>query len=1438
MHLTRSASASRLPLRALRCSLAILLALLAAPEVRAGVRLLQADARGVTVEFTLEGLQVDTVSIDGARYSRVKIRDGVVGDRPGSMQLPGLSSMVGIPRSGDCRITVLEAEASEMGALPPQPVPNQKFEGGPDGKVNVEQRPNPGDYARAGLWPAQVATLGPALIMRLQRVQPFGVRPLRYDPARRTLWVARRMVVRVDFGASAEAGGAGQGFAADSRSDESMYRGALLNYEQARGLRRVGAAGAAAPQMSAGPRGPVSRFFPDFKVRIDTTGIYTVTFEQLQGRFSPEGSVLLDRAPVEQLRCWEELPAADPRMGGMVESEVPIRVIDADGDGIFGPGDQVVLFGLNLADRLRAHWFDPEGTSLYYTDGEVYWLGQRVAQGQPWQRMGPGGVGGSPGGYRPGTYRAVKHVQDRVVPAPGPESLDENVYLFRDNIAEDSVAFSAFDIDAVKPLDFRIAFRGRDLLLEGTIGTHILDVDLRRPQGTGFISDPVVTGFTFSNKGEAIFSSGPILSGASLSPDHNVLHFVGTHPPDGAQAYGSGAYLEWFDVGYHRAYRAPQRTNRFYFTSGDTLGLLAPRIANFGDSLIEVYDFTDSLRPRYIETAGSRARAGVRWYADFKDTCSTSHLYFASTRSALPRLPDAAVAVDTPSSLATLASGDMIIVTHESLEAQALELAAQHASQGLTVRVARVGDVYDEFDGGRKSDVAIKRFVRRAFYTWSTPPRYLLLLGESSENPQGHPITFGIGAPGYISHKDLVPSPRAFGSVPLGIDYEVIPEDYFYSVGLDTLDSFPILPALAVGRIPASTAAEAEAVVQKIIRYEHPQPGETWRSRNLFMADDEWSNGVAFGNNCLSFNSQEFVFQEVSKRLARIPGGEGKFGYFGADSFYLSQYSDTVHLCDSNIGGLVCRNWSCINTYGHSVFGAALRRKLTNSYLLVNYHGHANAQLMTHEYIYTGSGNLGDDVQQVGNIDRPFFLSAFACHVNKYDGRREGEDFYGNGLGERQLLAPQKGAIATFASTGFEWLPNSGDDQDLSVYLFRSFFVNPPEPDLGGRAGQRWILGDVIRDAKTRFAATFLSGFSNPGGYWCGYGCKPPLIVGSRNIYENFSYCLLGDPALHMDAGDVNVFLTQNGLPVGDKGYFVAGSSDSVTLAASALTPTGLDSAWVEDRPTGGAVRSIARSLYRVTAARDSGSAAPRGLTITYRTAPAFEDYYVDFKTRDLRGLVSTASIHRVLSLSDFTSNRGQLDTTHTAPSEMTIQVTVTSSTPVDSSRFTFDLNGQTLAPTSLALMVDRPEDGGLRHYTASLLHTFPAGTNTFGFTAPGPAGSASLRKLIRFRVATAGDFALSEVINYPNPFEASTSFHFSLTQAVDRASVRIYTISGRLLRELRDPDSGGGVHFLPWDGTDADGDPIANGTYIYKVVAESGGKKLEKIGTLVRVQR
>ena len=110
---------------------------------------------------------------------------------------------------------------------------------------------------------------------------------------------------------------------------------------------------------------------------------------------------------------------------------------------------------------------------------------------------------------------------------------------------------------------------------------------------------------------------------------------------------------------------------------------------------------------------------------------------------------------------------------------------------------------------------------------------------------------------------------------------------------------------------------------------------------------------------------------------------------------------------------------------------------------------------------------------------------------------------------------------------------------------------------------------------------------------------------------------------------------------------------------------------------------------------------------------------------------------------------------------------------------------------------------------------------------------SGNIDYKISFEVITAS--AISYVLNYPNPFTTSTQFVFTLTgtQVPDDVRISIYTVSGRLIREITKDELGplrigqNRTEFR-WDGTDQFGDKLANGVYLYRVSATINGEELD----------
>ncbi|MYA98080.1 hypothetical protein F4X90_00140, partial [Candidatus Poribacteria bacterium] len=86
-----------------------------------------------------------------------------------------------------------------------------------------------------------------------------------------------------------------------------------------------------------------------------------------------------------------------------------------------------------------------------------------------------------------------------------------------------------------------------------------------------------------------------------------------------------------------------------------------------------------------------------------------------------------------------------------------------------------------------------------------------------------------------------------------------------------------------------------------------------------------------------------------------------------------------------------------------------------------------------------------------------------------------------------------------------------------------------------------------------------------------------------------------------------------------------------------------------------------------------------------------------------------------------------------------------------------------------------------------------------------------------------AGEFEIKNIANFPNPFVPGDGTHFAyyLTKGADEVSLKIYTITGRLILAVDTLDASVSFNEFHFDGYDADGEPLANGVYLYKFTAK-----------------
>ena len=136
------------------------------------------------------------------------------------------------------------------------------------------------------------------------------------------------------------------------------------------------------------------------------------------------------------------------------------------------------------------------------------------------------------------------------------------------------------------------------------------------------------------------------------------------------------------------------------------------------------------------------------------------------------------------------------------------------------------------------------------------------------------------------------------------------------------------------------------------------------------------------------------------------------------------------------------------------------------------------------------------------------------------------------------------------------------------------------------------------------------------------------------------------------------------------------------------------------------------------------------------------------------------------------------------------------------------------------------------------LISNLPAGKHQIKFKAYDVYNNMS-EATLDFEVKSSDKPSLSQLLNYPNPFNNFTTFHFdhNLSGEDMKVMIQIFTISGKLVKTLQTQVMLQGTHFdqLQWDGKDDYGDKLANGVYIYKCkVLVPGQKTIEKTEKLV----
>lgn len=219
-------------------------------------------------------------------------------------------------------------------------------------------------------------------------------------------------------------------------------------------------------------------------------------------------------------------------------------------------------------------------------------------------------------------------------------------------------------------------------------------------------------------------------------------------------------------------------------------------------------------------------RSGTGFGFAFQGEAGGSYLALAENRLE----PVAGVTLNQPSNWRALTNAaDFIIVTHRNFRAAAERLAALRRASELRVAVVDVEDAYDEFTYGTCKPEAIKALLTHARTNWLRKPKYVLFIGDATHDPRNY---LGLG------NFDFVPT--KLGQT---FFFETALDNWFVDADGDNL------PELALGRLPVRTAAQADALIAKIISFrptaaprgallvsDRAQPGLDFRAENERLA--------------------------------------------------------------------------------------------------------------------------------------------------------------------------------------------------------------------------------------------------------------------------------------------------------------------------------------------------------------------------------------------------------------------------------------------------------------------------------------------------------------------------------------------------------------------------------------------------------------------------
>jgi hypothetical protein len=727
---------------------------------------------------------------------------------------------------------------------------------------------------------------------------------------------------------------------------------------------------------------------------------------------------------------------------------------------------------------------------------------------------------------------------------------------------------------------------------------------------------------------------------------------------------------------------------------------------------------------------------------------------------------------------------------------QADRLANFHRTKSqLNVKVVTLESLYQEFSSGKQDVGAIRNFVKYVYQNASTEAKrlkYLCLLGEASFDYKDR----------VPNRANIVPSFESLSSLSKSSSF--VSDDFFclmdanegnQDVGNQDAD-------IAVGRILAIDAKQADEMITKIIEYHDEKATGRWRNNLVFVSDDPDTEKQG------DFQIQKDLDEVCDEITLKKP-------FFNVKKIHMDAFLQEV---TSGGAKYPKAEEEFINSFGQGA-------------LVFDYFGHGGELGLAAERIFGKK-----DISRLNNTYKyPLFVTV-TCEFTRFD------DPFRQSAGEDIYLKPSSGTIGMISTTREIFQDVGARFNEALVKELFSFNSN-----------NYVSIAEALRLTKANITSNVVSFIGDPALKLAIPRPKVRLtkindvpITDVTDSLKALSYVKISgevvdesDNLISDYKGDLAVNIFDKELiktTLGNDG-FVSGNSgvvykmdfkalgETIFRGNASINNGQFEFGFVVPRDIKIPVGNGKISFY----ARKSGSSIDQtGYDLNIKIGGINENPVADNLSPKVRLYMNDESF-----VSGGITNQSPL---FLAFLEDENGINTASGIGHDIIAF---LDGDETKPIVLndyyETELDNYKNGKLKFPFKDL----SVGLHTLTFKAWDVYNNLVTSEL-QFIVVGDETIEISNVLNYPNPFVNHTEFWFTHNKPFEplEVQVQVFTITGKIVWTKNELVTTEGFlsRNITWEGKDDYGDKIGKGVYVYKLTVKSmlTNKKTQKIEKLV----